>query len=70
MSHLFLNVTTIFVTSLKGQCIVYDAVYVFKAHMILLDSKKIMQFIVDVTNTRDKELLADITKVSITGYMH
>ena len=35
--------------------------------MILLDPKKIMRFIVDVTNTRDKECLADIMKVLITG---
>ena len=35
--------------------------------MILLDPKKITQFIVDVTNARDKECLVDITKASITG---
>ena len=39
----------------------------FKVHVILLDPKKITQFIVDVTNAHDKECLADITKVSITG---
>ena len=36
-------------------------------HVILLDPKKITRFIVDVTNARDKECLADITKASITG---
>ena len=36
-------------------------------HVILLDPKKITQFIVDVTNARDKGCLADITKASITG---
>ena len=35
--------------------------------MILLDPKEITRFIVDVTNTSDKECLADITKASITG---
>ena len=39
----------------------------FLRHMILLDPKKIPQFIVDVTNARDKECHVDITKVSITG---
>ena len=35
--------------------------------MILLDPKKITRFIVDVTNTRDKECLANVTKALITG---
>ena len=35
--------------------------------MILLDPKKITRFIVDVTNARDKECLADIVKALITG---
>ena len=35
-------------------------------HVILLDPNKIMQFIVDVTNTCDKECLMDVTKVTIT----
>ena len=35
--------------------------------MILLDPKKITQFIVDATNICDKEYLADVTKVLITG---
>ena len=35
--------------------------------MILLDPKKITRFIVDVTNICDKEYLADVTKVLITG---
>ena len=48
---------------LKGQC----AILVFKVHVILLESKKITQFIVDVTNACDKECLADVTKTLITG---
>ena len=36
--------------------------------MIVLDPKKIMRFIVDVTNARDTEYLADVTKVPITAY--
>ena len=36
-------------------------------HVILLDPKKITRFIVDVTNTHDKESLADVTKVPIIG---
>ena len=35
--------------------------------MILLDPKKIMWFIVDVTNAHDKEYLMDVTKALITG---
>ena len=35
-------------------------------HVFLLDTNKIMQFIVDVTNTCDKECLMDVTKVTIT----
>ena len=35
--------------------------------MILLGFKKITRFIIDVTNARDKECLADIKKVLITG---
>ena len=35
--------------------------------MTLLDPKKIMQFIVDVTNVLDKECLVDVTNVPITG---
>ena len=35
--------------------------------MILLHPMKTMWFIVDVTNTRDKQYLADVTKVLITG---
>ena len=35
--------------------------------MTLLDPKKITPFIVDVTNTHDKEYLTDVTKVLITG---
>ena len=35
--------------------------------MILLDPKKISQFIVDVTSAHDKDCLADVTKVLITG---
>ena len=34
--------------------------------MVLLDPKKITQFIVDATNACDKECLADVTKASIT----
>ena len=49
---------------LKEQCTVYQA---FKAHMILLDPKKIMRFIVDVANACDKGCLSDVTKVLITG---
>ena len=33
--------------------------------MILLDPKKIMSFIADVTNADDKECLIDVTKVPI-----
>ena len=39
----------------------------FKVHEILLDPKKITQIIADVTNACDKEYLADVTKVPITG---
>ena len=52
---------------LKGQHAVYEAIKVFKAHVILFDPKEITQFIVDVTNARDKECLAVVTKVLITG---
>ena len=41
--------------------------FYFKVHVILLDPKKITQFIVDVTNARDKECLVDVTKALITG---
>ena len=36
-------------------------------HVILLDTKKITQFIVDVTNPCENELLVDVTKALITG---
>ena len=39
----------------------------FKVHMILLDPKKITQFIVDVTNAHDKEYFADVIKAPVTG---
>ena len=65
MYHFVPIVTT--PVALKGQCIVYEAIQVFKVHVILLDPKKIMRFIVDVTYTPDKECLVDITKASITS---
>ena len=35
--------------------------------MILLDPKKNMPFIADVTNTRNKEYFMNVTKASITS---
>ena len=38
------------------QYTVYEDISVFKAHVILLDPKKIMQFVINVTNTHDKKM--------------
>ena len=36
-------------------------------HVILLDPKIIMRFIIDVTNAHDKESLTDVIKAPVTG---